>query len=218
MKIIEREKAIYLRNKGFSYNDIASKLCVSKGSLSRWLIGVSFVPSEKVIHRRYLSRIKAGQMLHNRKISRTESISNSAYKEIDSLTKNELKLIGIIAYWTEGSKTRDSLVKFTNSDPEFIRFSLKWLREVCLVPEDKIKIHLRIHDDLNKKKIEQFWSQITGIPLSRFYKTTFKKSNSLGKRKNRLQYGIASVTVCDTNLFYKIRGWIKGVINQLFSL
>ncbi|MFA5311545.1 MAG: hypothetical protein WC355_04470 [Candidatus Omnitrophota bacterium] len=126
MKLAEREKAIELRTNGFSYNDIADQVCVSKGSLSRWLINIPFVPSEKVIERRRLSRIRSGQILHNRKIARTNCIQNNAAEEIGPLAFKELKLIGAVAYWTEGSKTNDSLVKFTNSDPEFIKFVLKW--------------------------------------------------------------------------------------------
>jgi hypothetical protein len=89
------------------------------------------------------------------------------------------------------------------------------VRGICLVKEDKIKVHIRIHDDLNKHKIENFWSDLTKIPLSRFYKTTFKRSESFGKRVNKLHYGIASIIVCDTELFYRIRGWIKGITNRV---
>lgn len=213
MKIAERQKAVNLRKEGFSYNDISQKLYVSKGSLSRWLRDMPFVPSDNVVDRRRLSRIKGGQVLRRCKIERIDYIKNNAAEEIDCLTRKEFKLIGAVAYWTEGSKTMDNLAKFTNSDPDFIKFALKWLREICLVPEEKIKIHIRIHNDLNKPKIEEFWSTLTRVPLRRFYKTTFKQSESRGKRANKLQYGIASIIVCDTNLFYRIMGWIKGIIN-----
>jgi transcriptional regulator with XRE-family HTH domain len=213
MKIVEREKALELRKEGLSFRDIERRLCVSRGSLSRWLNGVPFVASEEVADRRRLSSIRNGQVLRNRKLKRVSGISNKAKSEIKDISNVELKLLGAMAYWTEGSKTDDSLVKFTNSDPRFIRFALKWLREICNVPEEKLRLHLRLHGDLNREETEEFWSDITGIPPGKFHKTTIKKSESSGRRGNKLKYGVASVIVCDTDLFYRIKGWIEGIIS-----
>lgn len=214
MKIVERQKAIELRKKGLTYSEIEQRLSVSRGSLSLWLRNIPFAPSEEGRNRRRLASLRSSQVLHRRKIQRISQIMTAAKEETPNIKLDELKLLGAMAYWTEGSKTKDSLVKFTNSDPKFIKFALKWLREVCGVPEEKLRVHLRIHSDLNRKQIEQYWSKMTGIPLNRFHKTTFKISSSSGKRYNKLNYGIATITVCDTNLFYRIRGWIEGIIEN----
>ena len=103
------------------------------------------------------------------------------------------------------------MVKFTNTDSKFIIFVLKWLREICDVPEDKIRLHLRVHRDIDRKKSEKYWSELTKIPRERFYRTTVKISASNGRRHNKLNKGIASVIICDTKLFYRIRGWIEGL-------
>lgn len=211
MKIIERQEAIKLRNKGFTFNEIRETLGISKGSLSLWLKNIPYTLPERNNIKRKLASIRNGQVLHKRKIKRISKIVRRSKKEIENVNHYQLKLLGTMAYWTEGSKTQDSLVKFTNSNPEFIKFAVKWLREVCLVPEEKLHLHLRIHNDLNKKEIEKYWSKQTNIPLERFYKTTFKESESNGKGYNKLKYGIASVIVCDTDLFYKISGWIEGI-------
>jgi hypothetical protein len=39
--------------------------------------------------------------------------------EIQSMGLSELRMIGAMAYWAEGSKTLDSVVKFTNHRPRF---------------------------------------------------------------------------------------------------
>jgi len=215
MKIVERHKAIELRKKGRTYSDIAELLGVSKSSLSLWLRNIPFTLSDDVRNRRRLASLRNSQVLHRRKIQRVSQIMTAAKEEISNIEPYELKLLGAMAYWTEGSKTKDSLVKFTNTNPKFIKFGLKWLREVCNVSEEKLRVHLRIHHDLDRRKIEQYWSKITGIPLSRFHRTTFKTSSSNGKRYNRLEYGIATITVCDTNLFYKIMGWIEGIVSNM---
>ena len=215
MKIVERQKAIELREKGLTYSEIRQRLDISRGSLSLWLHDIPFVLSERRRNRRRLASFRNSQVLHKRKIQRVSQIMRAAKEEMLNTKLDELKLLGAMAYWTEGSKTRDSLVKITNSNPDFIKFVLKWLREICGVSEKKLRVHLRIHGDLNKKEAEQYWSKITGIPLNRFYKTTYKISASNGKRYNKLKYGIASIIVCDTNLFYRIMGWIEGMVERI---
>lgn len=83
------------------------------------------------------------------------------------------------------------------------------------MPEEKLRLHLRVHRDIDKEKAERYWSEITKIPRSRFFKTTIKTSGSNGRRYNKLNNGILSVIVCDTNLFYKITGWIEGLIKRI---
>ncbi len=214
MKIIERKKAIKLRKQGLTYTEIGQRPKVSKSSLSLWLRNVPYVPTEQTLQKRRMASISSGQVLHQRKIRRIAQIKEVAKQEIPNIVPNELKLLGAMAYWAEGSKTQDSLVKFTNSNPKFIKFVLKWLREVCRVPEEKLRVHLRTHSDVDKRKVELFWSSITRIPLSRFHKTTLKISGSNGKGYNKLAHGIATITVCDTNLFYRIAEWIEGLIEN----
>jgi len=214
MKIFEREKAIGLRKKGLTYGEIGKLLHVSIGTLSLWLRDIPYLPSKDSQQRRRLASINSGQILHKRKIERVLKIKAVAKKEIKKIDAATFKLLGVLAYWAEGSKTQDGLIKFTNTDPEFIKFAIKWLREICKVPEEKLRLHLRIHSDTDKKKAENYWSSITGVPRSRCYKTTLKKSDSNSKRFHKLSNGIASIIVCDSNLFHKIMGWIEALIDK----
>jgi len=217
MKIIEREKAIKLRRNGLTYKEIGERLSVSKGSLSLWLHNVPYVPTEESFQRRRVASINAGQVLHKRKLERISKIKTEAKREIPKMKPEVFKLLGALAYWTEGSRSQDHVVTFTNTDPKFIKFVLKWLREVCAVPEEKLRLHLRIHPDTNKREAEKYWSRVTKIPKKRFQKTTAKTSGSGGRRHRKISNGIASVKVCDTELFYKIMGWIEGLINRTIS-
>jgi hypothetical protein len=211
MKIVEREKAIQLRNKGLAFSDIRNQIKVSKSTLSYWLRAIPYTPTAAVSDRRRLASIQNGQVLRKRKMERVGGIKNEAKQEIEKIGLAELQLLGIMAYWAEGSKTLDSLVQFTNADPDFIKFALRWLREVCDVKEAKLRVHLRIHPDVDKKTAEDYWAKVTNIPLTQFHKTTAKVSGSGGRKYNKLGNGIATITVCDTNLYYKIIGWIEGL-------
>jgi len=131
--------------------------------------------------------------------------------EIQSMGLSELRMIGAMAYWAEGSKTLDSVVKFTNTDPDLILLMVRWLREVCNVPRDKLRLHIRLHPGEDAAGVERMWSAVTGIPRDQFYRTTLKKSESGGKTKRKIRWGIVSIIVCDTKLFYRIKGWINAL-------
>ncbi len=215
MKIAERQRAIELRKTGLTYAEIRNRLKVSRASLSYWLRNIPYIPTEGTRERRRLANIKTGQVLHERKLLRTNQIKKIAEHEIRNIKFNDLKLLGIMAYWTEGSKTKDHLVQFTNSDPVFVKFTLKWLRKFCGVQSEKLRVHLRVHPDVNIKEAEQYWSRITGISHTQFHKTTAKVSGSGGRRYSKLGYGIATITVCSTDLYYKVMGWIEGLKGEL---
>lgn len=215
MKIQEHKKAILLRNEGLTYRKIKNLLGVSKGTLSAWLKFIPYTPTTETRKRRKLASIRNAQVLHRRKLERVAKIKMDAKKDINSIPLETFKLLGIIAYWCEGSKTKDSIVKFTNSDPQMIRFMVRWFQLVCKVPMDKIRIHLGLHSNIDSNKAREFWSSVTGIPLKLFYRTSIKASRSGGERITKLPSGIASIVVCDTQLFYRISGWIDALSNSV---
>lgn len=99
MKIIERQKAIELRKKGLTYADIGKQLNVSKGSLSLWLQKVPYILTEETKQRRKIASINTARILRQRKIQRTTNIKTEASCEIQDIKSEELKLLGIMAYW-----------------------------------------------------------------------------------------------------------------------
>lgn len=214
MKPEAHNKAVELRKKGLTYAEIGRLLDVSKGSLSNWLKEIPYKPSDESVKRRRLASIQNGNVLRKRKIQRISKIMYEAEEDVTSLSTHTLRLLGIIAYWCEGSKTVDNIVKFTNSDSKLIRLMVKWFIFACNVPQAKIRIHLRIHKDVNIDKAKKYWSNITDIPINQFYRTTIKKSESDGRRYSQLPYGIASIIVCDTDLFYRIKGWIQALAEK----
>ena len=54
---------------------------------------------------------------------------------------------------------------------DFSMFDPLFLRKVIKIEEARLKGQLFIYKDLDKDKIEQFWSEITRIHLTRFNKT-----------------------------------------------
>jgi alkanesulfonate monooxygenase SsuD/methylene tetrahydromethanopterin reductase-like flavin-dependent oxidoreductase (luciferase family) len=93
---------------------------------------------------------------------------------------------------------------------------LRFLREICMVPDSKISANIRIFEHQNANQLLQFWQKTTKIPLSKFHKFYYGVSkSSLGKRPfNILPYGTIQIVVGDTKLYHKIMGWIKGLGNN----
>ena len=92
---------------------------------------------------------------------------------------------------------------------------MRFFREICNVPDDKFRGHIHIHSHLAAKNAEIYWSNISQIPQTQFFKTYKKTSRaSLGK-KDTLPYGTFDIYVCSTELFLKIKGWINGICKNL---
>ena len=215
MKIAERHTAIALRQKGWTYTAIQHSLMVSKGTLSRWLRTVPYKPLGATLERRRLASIASGQVLHRRKLERIEQIQHEAEQSLPCTTRETLHLLGIMAYWTEGSKTQNGVVAFTNTDPSLIRLVRRWWIEYCGVDPKRLRLHLRVHHDIARAEAEAYWQSATGIPSAQCEKTTVKESGSGGRRIRKLRHGIATIKVCDTNFYYRIQGWINGLVKQL---
>lgn len=224
----DKEKAIALRLSGKSYNEITSSLGVPKSTLSGWFCGlVLSSEARERIQQRVHSGALRGLLKRNANqthlaVQRMREIRAESQREIKSLSQRELQLIGIALYWAEGYKRpqirhgRDVTyhsVSLTNSDPRIIQAFLRFLREVCNVPNEKIKADIRIYEHMNSKELLTFWQKITKLPKENFGKMYYGISrSSLRKRPfNRLPHGTILIRVNSTNLFHRIIGWIEGL-------
>lgn len=218
MKFKEKIQAIKLRKMGKSYGEILKKIRVSKGTLSVWLRDIKLTPEQKEkLYKtlRQRNSYKGAKAQQEKRIKRTKKIITEAKKEVKYLLKSPLFLSGLMLYWAEGDKSDErERVKFSNSDPAMIKFIMKWFRKTCKVPENKFKICLHIHKLHCRKDMQEYWSKITGIPFSQFYKTQIKPT-SLKQRRNKLYNGTCTVTICNKDLFRRIKGWKLGFLEVM---
>lgn len=112
------------------------------------------------------------------------------------LKKANLKLIGPLIYWCEGTKSirqnrgNPLQIEFVSSDPMLIRVFLKFLRNVLKIEENKLRGRLQLHEGDDKEKIENYWSKLSRIPTSQFQKPIIKKRKDDYKfHYNFLEYG-----------------------------
>lgn len=224
----DKNKALRLRLQGRSYNEITGLLGVPKSTLSDWFTGLQLPEParDRIAKRVYEGSVRA---LIKRNVnqtrlaeSRARQTRESSKKEISKISENELFFIGTALYWAEGYKrliTRNGKTKtchpvcLSNSDPALVKVYMRFLREVCHVPEEKISAEVRIYQHQNEAFLLNFWSGITDLPYSKFKKFYYGISLSSQHKRpfNVLPYGTIQIRVNNTELYHRIMGWIEGL-------
>lgn len=147
--------------------------------------------------------------------------------EIKKIDLNNLKIIGTVLYWAEGSKQNENRPSkeliFTNSDPKMIKIYLLWLNKCLYIKPENIKFEIYIHETYMKTPIQLslYWSEITKFPKNTLNKIYFKKNkvNSFRKNKGKEYHGVLRVTVRkSTDLSRKVTGWVEGICLQSKSI
>ena len=225
MKAELKQQAIELRKQGRTYSEIMEVIPVAISTVSDWLhsVGLSKKQKQRITLKKLASIKKGGLARKNQRLSITKEIFSAAKKDIKSISQGELWFIGIVLYWAEGSKQRETTVSqgvvFSNSDPRMIKIFLKWLKDCAKVSNENIKLEITIHENYKKRvnKVIQYWSQITGVFKGKFDKIYYKKHNIKSLRKNQGDnyYGQLRIVVRkSTNLNRKIAGWIEGICQK----
>ena len=224
--------AYKLRIQGRSYNEISARLKVPKSTLSAWFSALE-LPEEASA--RLKSRVHAGSlkglMARNKNQtrwaeSRAKESRTVGEKLIGKLSLRDLLVIGAGLYWAEGYKrpimrngkpVTSHRVSLTNSDPNLVCIFIRFLREICSVPDEKIKIWVRVFEHQDEAYILSFWQKTCRIPFSNFQKTLQTVSiSSQGKKPyNSLPFGVVQISVNDTGLYHKIMGLISGITKNI---
>lgn len=227
-----RERAIKLRLEGYSYNEISDQTGVAKSTLFSWLHDI-ILPANAVVRLR--SRVAQGTLnglVKRNKMQtvlakeRAERIKKEAEVMVGKISRSDLLLIGAVLYWAEGYKRLKIIrgrevtahaISLTNSDPDIVSAFISFLRVVLKIPPEKIVIEMRLFKHLDAEEMVQYWMKVTGLVCSQFKKPTYPISrSSKGKRPfNRLPYGTVQVIVSDTQMFYRIIGFIEGIKEQM---
>lgn len=194
-KVKEKLRAISLREKGYSLNEIVNKLDVAKSSVSLWVRNVALTNKAR---NRLLTKIRLGQLVAAENARRkTQEVLKEHFSEalrnLSSLRINRIsaKTFCSLLYCCEGAKSLYSGVQFTNSDPQLVKTFLNLLRQSFDINEEKFRVCVHLHDYHNKYKQIKFWSEITGIDHNQFIKPFYKKN--VGKRIRKDYNGCVSI-------------------------
>lgn len=205
----ERNEAVSLRLRGWSYSQIKEKLGLSKSTLSGWLDKYPLSPERiNELQARNPRRIENFRTTMRQKREEKNQIAYSKVeKDIQKLSDRELLIGGLFLYWGEGTKTSPGTVMISNTDPAVLRYFIRWIR-LFKVPTEKMHVLLHLYKDMDVEKEIHFWSKELGLSRQRFHRPWIKDSNLMDiTYKNGFGHGTCHVRVYSRELYdYVIMG------------
>jgi hypothetical protein len=201
-----KEKAINLRLRGKTYNEIADKLPVAKSTLSLWLKECPIPARSRAKARKkyFLKHVQAlgAAANHQKKVEMCERLRKEARTEVGAIKIEDLLLAKSVLsalYWAEGSKNDSNGITFANTDPNLLKLFITLLRRCYDINEKRIRIRLNLHWYHSKEEVQQYWSRLLDIPIDQFKKTYVKK-RSQTKRFRKNYMGICFIRYSDSKL------------------
>jgi len=207
-KVVERERARSLRADSWTLPAIAAELGVAKSSVSLWVRDVEFVPQPRQRSRRDYQQGK----LARRRREEIARLLDEGRARIAQLSEREFLIAGTALYAGEGSKT-DGTVAFANSDPRMILFFVTWLRRFFDLDESRLRVRLYLHEGLDLEAANVFWSELTGIPTSRFGKP-YRAVPDNSIRRSKHPMGCPRVDYCCSRTHRAIVGLTTALLSS----
>ena len=225
-----KERALRLRLKGHSYNEIERELTIPKSTLRAWLRDTVL---SDMAHARLMARMKSGSLvlIKRNKMQthfarqRAHQIRTLAANRVHELGKKDLLLVGAVLYWAEGYKRikvrhgreiTSHAISFVNSDADMIRTFTRFLIEILHIERSNIRLIMRLYPHINEREAKRYWMDVTGLRETNFWKSTSLITGaSKGIRPfNRLPHGTLQISVNSTPKFYELIGLLDGVKGQ----
>ncbi len=217
-RFIDKQKAIDLRKQGMSYSQIKTKLGISKSTLSSWL-------KEMPLSKKRISELRDNNetrierfrnTMRKKRELRLSKIYNKQKKIIFPLSSKEFFIAGLFLYWGEGSKSYNSTLGMSNTDPAIIKFFIKWISICFKVPRKKLSVQLQLYKDMDIEQEKKYWSQILSIPEKQFIKPYIKETfrKNITHNKGGFGHGTCNIRIGNARLTEKVLMGIKAITNQ----
>jgi transcriptional regulator with XRE-family HTH domain len=217
MKTAQRDQARSMRREqGLTIKEIAERLGVAKSSVSRWVRDVDLTAAQ---HEALRLRNPAYNHQMNGALAQAEA---ARWRRAETQKAGRARaqagdptfVLGCMLYWAEGDKARNA-VRFTNSDPDMVRFFVSFLRKCFDVPSEKIRVRCYLYPDhrCDQERIEEFWLDLLDLARISLCRSTVNSYSRASKRKRKglLPYGTCLVTVNDTSIAQQIYGAIQEI-------
>lgn len=206
-KQAEQARARELRAQSWTLEEIACELGVAKGSVSVWVRDVEFAPRPRSAARR-----RGPNRLQVAKAEEIERLRREGAERIGRLTERDLWIAGLMLYAGEGAKNDRGNVLLANTDPRMVLFHLTWLRRFFDIDESKLRLRLYLHEGLDLEAANDFWSTLTGIPLTQF-SSPYRAVADPSIRRSKHPMGCPGVRYCSTKVLRTILGAIDGLLD-----
>jgi len=216
-----KQRVIELRKQGKTYKEIVEiiKIPIPKGTMSCWCRGIPMSLD-------YKNKIKQNAIVNIKKAREVALKTNKAKREnyLQTITernqdlapllkdKGVAKIALTMLYLCEGSRSQRGSLMFGNSDPLIIALFLRLLRQCYSIDSQKFRCTLQCRADQDIQKLEEYWSQITNIPLTQFYKAQVD-ARTIGKPSKKPNYkGVCRIDYFSANIYNELK-----IIAELLS-
>jgi hypothetical protein len=209
-----KDKAISLRKRGYSLSEVSDRLNIPFGTVQGW---VKYIKLSKAQRLRLKEKVLKCGKVGLSKILKTKRVEAGLWKKaVKEKTKkfkgfltrksDAAKLACGLLYLCEGAKypTSKQLI-FGSSDPRLIRTFLELLRDNFNIDEDKLRCRIMHRYDQNPITLRRYWSNLTRIPLSKFYKSYKDKRTKGIATKKKNYHGICALQYNSTKLQYELQ-------------
>ena len=208
-QLIAKARQLYVDGKPI--DEVSRMVGLAKGTLWPYLCDIKL--SATITEQRRQSRNQ--KLIANNK-KRASNRRNKWQLEMEQDARQtpraiemSLVFLGLGLYWAEGTKNERKALSFSNADPRAIRVYIAFLREVG-ADIQKLNAGLVAHRDVDLKKAQEYWAEVSGIPINRIYPTHIDSTDSLVKQI----YGALDIRLQDAEFSRKVFGWLRGVQRQ----
>lgn len=139
------------------------------------------------------------------------------YKVKTSLNNKDklLTLSALFLYWCEGASDVDRVtLSFTNSDPVMLNVWPAFLKNILLVPLEKIRIKIHIHKNQNGKMINSYWKNKLCLTKEILLNPYFTRKESTKKDYK----GTVNIRVHSKFYYNLLNYWIMEIQGILLSI
>lgn len=216
-----KTKVRSLRIKGLSLNQIYSNTNIPRTTIRTWIKDIKLsekqmgILKERVQEKLQEGRIRKQKIQKELKIKNEKTLMNKGIDQTKKMTNQELLVAGVALYWAEGFKNKhEHRLGFCNSDPEMIRFYIKWLKEILRIKKENIILRLTLNESYEQKSDEiiDYWAKITKLPKEQFTKTFYQRTQWKKQYNNNNYHGVLRIHVKKSlNSLLLMKGWIEGL-------
>jgi transcriptional regulator with XRE-family HTH domain len=217
-KKAEKEQAIALRKRGFSYKEIAKYTGVSVSTISLWFKDEAWSNDVTLQNQKRAGRDNAKRisLLNKARTNQFKKLyaeaERSAVTEFKHYKHNPLFIAGLMLYVGEGDNRDSRLIRLANTKMDIHRIFIAFLTEFLGVPREKIRFWVLLYPDLDPERVSLAWAKELKIPLSQFHKYQVIQGKST---KRVLQYGVGNTISGSAVLKKKLMKWIELCLKEL---
>lgn len=214
-----------LRSKGKTYSEIMEVIGINipKSTMAEWCRGVEVPDSywkrlDEINKYNYLkARKTAWEVSKQRRERLITKLHKNSCNLIDRIKDRDiLKLMLSALYLGEGSKWKSHHgLMLGSSEPDIVNLYIRLLERCYGIKIETLKCRISYRADQNLRSLEKYWSKVTQIPLTNFYKSKPDPRTVGKKTKNKEYKGVCVVTCAGTHIQLELEAIPKIILKGL---